>query len=273
MKNIKNTLSELHLNDNETVRINCPLCKGHKTFTVSKVMGNLLWNCYRVGCTVSGKSKTNMTATEIKNKLFVEGESSFSSFPSSFSLGSSPTDNFLMPEHVIKDDNKIKTFVDKYKLHNQELYYDVKDNRVVFPVIHDSKIVDATGRSLGNKKPKWLRYGKSDLPFVFGHGSVAVVVEDCVSASVIGNEVFVGVAVLGTSLLTSHKKYLSQFSTAIIALDPDAIPKTLQFFRELTPHVDSVRAMKLIDDLKYRNPTDLENLDQHRRLIYGTVTD
>jgi len=93
-----------------------------------------------------------------------------------------------------------------------------------------------------------------------------------VSAAVVGSDVYVGVAVLGTSLSESHKRYLSQFSAAIIALDPDALPKTLQFAKELRGYVDSVRVMKLTDDLKYRNPTDLENLDQHRRLNYGIRT-
>ena len=65
---------------------------------------------------------------------------------------------------------------------------------------------------------------------------------------------------LGTSLSESHKRYLSQFSTAVIALDPDALPKTLQFAKELRGYVDSVRVLRLNDDLKYRNPDDLHNL-------------
>jgi hypothetical protein len=61
-----------------------------------------------------------------------------------------------------------------------------------------------------------------------GHGTVAVVVEDCVSAiAVVGNEVYVGVACVGYIISQNHiSRYLSQFSTAIIALDPDALPKT-----------------------------------------------
>jgi len=98
------------------------------------------------------------------------------------------------------------------------------------------------------------------LPFVHGCGRVAVVVEDCVSASVVGSDVLVGVAVLGTSLAESHKKYLSRFSTAIIALDPDALPKTLSFAKELRGHVNDIKIIRLTDDLKYRTPVDMENL-------------
>jgi len=121
-------------------------------------------------------------------------------------------------------------------------------------------MVDASGRSITHRLPKWKRYGKSDLPYSYGYGKVAVVVEDCISAAIVGSDVYVGVAVLGTSLSEAHKRFLSQFSTAIVALDPDALPKTLQFTKELRGHVHSVRALRLTDDLKYRNPNDIQNL-------------
>ena len=98
------------------------------------------------------------------------------------------------------------------------------------------------------------------MPYVCGHGTTAVVVEDCVSAAIVGTYGFVGVAVLGTSLSDGHKKYLSQFSTAIVALDPDALPKTLQFAKELRGLVPKVTVLRLEDDLKYRNQTDLDKL-------------
>jgi DNA primase len=137
----------------------------------------------------------------------------------------------------------------------------VKDNRAVFPIRHDGVIVDATGRSLSKRLPKWKKYGKSGLPFTAGCGKVAVVVEDCVSATVVGYSSFVGVALLGTSLQESHKGFLSQFSTAVIALDPDALPKTLQMAKELRGHVPDVRVLKLNNDLKYRDPKDMEKLN------------
>jgi len=140
------------------------------------------------------------------------------------------------------------------------LLYDVKEHRVVFPVMQGNTMIDATGRSLSKRIPKWKRYGKSSLPYVCGHGTTAVVVEDCVSAAIVGTDGFVGVAVLGTSLSDGHKKHLSQFSTAIVALDPDALPKTLQFAKELRGLVPKVSVLRLEDDLKYRNQTDLDNL-------------
>ena len=98
------------------------------------------------------------------------------------------------------------------------------------------------------------------MPYSFGCGSVAVVVEDCVSAVVVGSDVYAGVAVLGTSLSESHKRFLSQFSTAIIALDPDALPKTLAFAKDLRTYVKDVKILKLKDDIKYRLKEDEDNL-------------
>ena len=173
---------------------------------------------------------------------------------------------FELPEYVIPHNNNedVLKFADTYGLSidTTEMMYDVKDHRVVFPIVHGGRIVDATGRSLDKRLPKWKRYGKSDLPYTHGYGKVAVVVEDCVSAAVVGtvSDVHVGVAVLGTSLSESHKRYLSQFSMAVVALDPDALPKTLAFVRELKTHVPDVKALRLTDDLKYRNQQDLDSL-------------
>ena len=91
---------------------------------------------------------------------------------------------------------------------------------------------------------------------------MAVVVEDCVSAIAVGNEVYVGVAVLGTSLAESHKRYLSQFSTAIIALDPDALPKILSFAKDLRGYVRDVKVLRLKDDLKYQHEEDFNQLHE-----------
>ena len=49
-------------------------------------------------------------------------------------------------------------------------------------------------------------------------------------------------------------------STAIIALDPDALPKTLAFAKELRGHVKNVHVLKVKDDLKYKNKQDFINL-------------
>ena len=173
-------------------------------------------------------------------------------------------EKFIMPEYVVHHGyrREVMDFCELWELDCDKLnlHYDIKEKRVVFHIKDNGEIVDAIGKAVTHRLPKWKRYGKNNLPFTFGCGSVAVVVEDCISATVVGSDVFVGVAVLGTSLSESHRQYLSQFSTVIIALDPDAMPKTLAFAKELRGHVPDVKVLKLKDDLKYRNEEDLNNL-------------
>lgn len=246
MYNVYQYINDLEIRSGETKRLNCPMCKSYKTFTVTNNMGSLIWNCYKASCNVKGNSRVRMTVDEIRGIKDVS------------QLGTS----FELPDYIVSRDKDIKSWCDTWGLDADamDLRYDVKENRVVFPIKDKGRIVDATGRSMYRRLPKWKRYGASDLPFSFGCGNIAVVVEDCVSAGVVGSDVLVGVAVLGTSLSDSHKLFLSQFSTAIIALDPDALPKSFAFAKELRSHVKDIKILKLKDDLKYRNEEDIINL-------------
>ncbi len=251
MYNIYEYVKQLNVENGDTRRMSCPVCNSYKTFSVTNNMGSLLWNCYKASCDIKGSTRVHLSVDEIRGIQQKHSQ-----------VGKS----FEIPEYVVPHTGRTEVSkwcnqwgIDPDKL---DLLYDVKEHRVVFPIKEDGRVVDATGRSILNKLPKWKRYGNSDLPFSFGCGSIAIVVEDCISAGVVGSDVYVGVAVLGTSLLDSHKKFLSQFSTTIIALDPDALPKTLSFAKELRSHVKEVKILKLKDDIKYRVKEDIDNLKQ-----------
>ena len=256
--NIQDHISDMDIVNGETKRTNCPVCGGVKTFTATNNMGQLVWNCYKAGCRVSGGTRTHLTSDDIRKSLGAVAEET-------------EAVTFDKPEWIVRDIDAVSGFCDQWDIDpvSLGLLYDVREHRVVFPVVHNNIMVDATGRALGKKLPKWKRYGKNPLPYVYGHGKTGVVVEDCVSAAIVGatgssgcseSEVYVGVAVLGTSLSEAHKQYLSHLKTVIIALDPDALPKTLQFAKELRGYVENVKVLRLTDDLKYRNPTDINNL-------------
>ncbi len=250
MYNILEFVKDLNIPMDETRRLNCPVCNSYKTFTATNNMGSLVWNCYKISCSLSGTARVRLSVDDIKSV--------------SAKREVTTDDTFEMPEYIVPHNNRnnLVSFCERWKLDADELnlQYDVKDDRVVFPIEHNGKLVDATGRSLGKLLPKWKRYGNNPLPYTYGCGKVALVVEDCVSACVSNSNIHTGVAILGTSLSEDHKKYLSQFSTAIIALDPDALPKILQFARELRAYTPDVRVLRLKDDLKYRNEEDIYNL-------------
>ena len=244
-------IKELDVANGMTKRMNCPVCKGYKTFTVTNNMGKVVWNCYKATCETKGGHRVHLSVQDIRDAIT----------PDVMDTGEV---EFILPEFIVPHGNRreVMDFCELWELDADELnlHYDVKERRVVFLVKDNGVTVDAVGRSVANRIPKWKRYGKNSLPYTHGCGKVAVVVEDCVSASVVGNDVYVGLAVLGTSLSEGHKRYLSQFSTIIVALDPDALPKSLKFAKELRTYCSDVRVLKLADDLKYSNPDDISNL-------------
>ena len=62
-------IQELNIPIDETVRMDCPICKGTNTFTVTNSMGALLYNCYKASCNVSGKNKTRISIEDIQKKM------------------------------------------------------------------------------------------------------------------------------------------------------------------------------------------------------------
>ena len=255
--NVYKYVSDLNIPSGSTKRLKCPNC-GERTFTVTNNMGSLLWNCFRLTCGVKGSERVRMSADDIRSGFMGAKKHA--------------EEAFELPRYVVyrADNLYLNRWCARWDIDRDGLglMHDVKDDRVVFPVQHNGQIVDATGRSLTKRLPKWRKYGKSGLPYTCGSGNVAVVVEDCVSAAVVGfgSTSFVGVALLGTSLQESHKGFLTRFSTAIIALDPDALKKSFLMAKELRGYVDNVKILKLNEDLKYRNPEDMEKL-------YGIITD
>ena len=243
---INNIINDIELSIGETKRMDCPNCNGYKTFTITNNMGSLMWNCYKASCSVKGKSRLRLSADDIRDTIQKKEKENIK--------------KFMLPEYVVplKESNFSQRY---YGVRSRDVLYDVKENRVVFPIWHKDKIVDATGKS-EKRLPKWKRYGNSNVPYSKGEGNIAVVVEDCISAYVVSFYECVGVALLGTSLSDGHREFLLNYEKVIIALAPDASKKTLAIAKELRGYIKDVKVLKLTDDLKYRKDIDIENLKQ-----------
>ena len=255
MANIDLYIDSLDLEPGERKRTHCPMCNGYNTFSVSNDMGDIMWNCFKAGCGTRGAKSVNLTGAQILDRM---------------RMGDGPSNmldtSFELPEHVTYDMGRELVFKGKHELDKDvEILWDVKDGRYVFPIYNGGELVDAVGRN-DYKIPKWLRYGKSGYPYVHGieGNDTAVVVEDCISAAVVGSCFMnlTGVALLGTSLGDIHKKVLSGYSTVIIALDYDAKTKQAAMVKELRSHCSIVYSIGLVDDIKYRNETDMELLTE-----------
>lgn len=263
-------IRSLDLSVGQTYRCNCPSCNGHNTFTVTNDTGNLLYNCYKAGCGISGAKHTNMDVFTIKTLL----SSGMYSDHGSESYVGALQETFELPPYLtpIKPDTKaVRDFHVKWNINPDDTFYDIRQDRVVFAVFHGDRMVDAVGRSLDGTQPKWLRYGSSPVPFVHPHtpkttsNRVGIIVEDVISAYTAHELTGIyGIALLGTQLTPFHKWYIAQyFDSVIVALDPDALPKTMSIVKELRGSMTgSVSALKLTDDLKYARDDDISKLKE-----------
>ena len=248
---IRNFVDDLDVPNGATVRRNCPVCEGFKTFTVTNKNGMTVWNCYKAGCFVHGGTRTYLSVDDIRNTMQARDEAE-------------PV--WTKPDYIVQGIKHaaLQKFLDAWSLQSMRPspLYDVKEHRIVFPIFRGKTMVDGAGRSLANRLPKWKRYGESGLPYTYGSEKVAVIVEDAISAAVVGTvSSCAGVALLGTSLQSTHKKSLEAYAKLIVALDPDALPKTLSIAQELKAIHERVCVLRLTDDLKYRNPRDIQNLE------------
>ena len=269
MLSLEEYVKSLDLESGETLCLNCPVCGGKKKFTVTnKGDGVYVYNCFRNSCTVKGSARVSMSANDIRNKL--NGNHNNKEYLNKNA-------HFGLPEYITVDTSNylMRKFIDRWGLHSIPLFYDVKDKRAVFPFLSRGRIVDAIGRSLTNKIPKWLRYNNEVEHYTFCSGEdngVAIVVEDVISAITIGLQFpkVSGVAILGTTLRPSHMSYLSYYHKIIMALDRDALSKTIAYTKELKLYCDDteVVAYPLKQDVKEKNEEDIAGL---RSLCYESA--
>lgn len=246
-------IEDLDLSEGDTVRGDCPDCGGKNTFTANKSGGAVLYNCYKLGCKISGVHTVGMTAADIQARMQeVEQDKP-----------KPKVEIMELPEYVVRSGSGLDAFRDKWDLWDQGLMYDLKDRRAVFPIFINNVLIDAVGRALAGAEPKWLRYtGKANY-FIAGIGETVVVVEDVISAITVAKLGFTGMAILGTSLSVAHMEQLGNYSQVIVALDPDAAHKTLRFRQEIEAWTGATTiALRLDDDIKYRVESDIEQLKE-----------
>jgi hypothetical protein len=274
MINVRGYVESLDLADGQRHRGKCPSCHRGNTFTATNDMGKLLWNCYANSCNLSGTTRINMTIEEIRKRM----DSNFKIDTDKAFAGlnvAKPT-QFVLPESVVKGTKQdiLDEYCNRYGIdsHELSLHYDVKEDRIVFPMFLEGKMVDAIGRAVDSKViPKWKRYGSEADGFIRGNCTIAVIVEDCTSASVVETLELTGVAILGTTINQNHIQGLKDYKKVIVALDPDAAPKTIEYTRKLKANGIDAFALKLLDDIKYRRAEDIAYLHKLKREFHGTT--
>lgn len=262
--NIRQFVNDLGLTEGgRPYRGDCPECRGRNTFTATNNMGDIKYNCFKLGCTVGGIYGTDMTAAEIHRYREQQQQQR------AYTNIKKEKDTMEIPEFVVTpkaSHTKHQRYIRRWGIALGDVMYDVKDERVVFPIKHDGRIVDAVGRAVGKKQnPKWYRYtGEADY-YTIGTGSTLLIVEDVVSAVIAVQEMpyITAMAILGTSMNPKHFEKIGEYEKVIIALDPDAIGKTVEYRREIELWTGrKTTAMNLQDDIKYKMEEDLDKLKE-----------
>ena len=262
----------LDLTEGESIRKACPKCGSKNTFTARKVDGRIIYNCYKLSCDLKGMVSTAMTAEEMDSyfrKPLVETYNN-----------NKELTTFVYPENVVDgsaaQDGQLRRFIMRWPILNHEkLMYDVKDKRAVFPIYKDSRLVDAIGRALDGAIPKWYRYngvGSCYKRCIGKPNGVYVIVEDVISAITVAKRMpgTTGFAILGTSLTQDHLADISDnASYCLVALDPDALSKSMQFSKKIQLWTDlPAWILHIEDDIKYERKNDMDTL---RHLIHGAI--
>ena len=261
--NIKEYIEDLDLHDGVGVRSDCPICNGSNSFTATKIDSAVLYNCYKLSCSLKpGFVPINLTTEEIATRLSNLKETKPVSIPT-----------YTIPEYITYPEpsqTNYHRFVSRWGLENEylDVMYDVKDERVVFLIRDKHKVIDAIGRSLSGSVPKWLRYTGNATVFSKCMGEpngVAVIVEDVISAIIVSKVCpnVTGIAILGTNINHAHMEYLQDYTRIIVALDPDATRKSIIYKNEIESWTGvQTYAMFLQDDIKYKTEEDILKLKE-----------
>tara|TARA_R100000501_G_C2613450_1_gene107489 strand:+ start:725 stop:1519 length:795 start_codon:yes stop_codon:yes gene_type:complete len=242
------------------MRSDCPFCHNKNTFIVSTTDNKLSWYCFHVSCSAKGDKQKEKDMQYVA-KTFRQTQDDT---PRQFNV----PDSFKS----VHSNEKAKQYLHKNNCWEAvawgraDIKYDVKQNRIVFMIKDpkNNKYAGAVGRGLNAQVyPKWYMYTDKSIPFKCGKCDDAVIVEDCASACAVSN-ILTGIAILGTSLVNNHNKYIKPYKKLYVALDPDATSKSFKIANELKfQGFTDVYVKHLKDDLKYFNT------EQIKEIFYG----
>ena len=239
-------MGNLHIVDNGRYRGDCPLCGMVNSFSVTDTGFERLWYCFHADCHTKGSTGVQLTKENskvaFKEKITSTETNSEFEIPNTFV---SLSRNKQAEEYV----KKVGSY-EAYLSGLTDIRYDLQQDRVVYLVksISNGRVVDATGRALTDRKPKWRRYGNNKSPFVCGTTDNLFVVEDCPSACSVSG-LTTGLALMGTTLLDEHIEVIKNYKKVYIALDKDATGKAILLMKKLRNYVPT-KLIVLNKDLK-----------------------
>ena len=249
-------INTINVNKGESMRLDCPICDGINSLSITNFGDVTKFNCFKASCNVKGTYKNDISSESFSkangNETIINHHSSWNSY--------SPQAKKVLQRYWRGNDFPIELInyltvnhcLHAYQNNSADIRYDYQKNRAVFVIKnHRNEVIDGAGRALyDGALPKWFRYGSTRLPYVCGNKKCkhAVVVEDCASATAISSLV-TGVALLGTHLTEEVEEVLcDKFDKVTVALDKDATIKSLYLINELKWNISKLDVIVLERD-------------------------
>lgn len=239
-------------------RCDCPVC-GHKnTLSISQVGTEIVYCCFSASCGIKGKFNDSISLDSLRsanssNNFSADDLEHRERQDFSFFHANDLCRNYLSSFNISLDN-----------LDRLNLQYDPKQNRLVFPLEYKGENYGYVGRGLdSNIIPKWFVYLRlMGCPFIVQNGvsnnNQVVLLEDCISA-VRGMAFFNCISLLGTNVSDDTLKYLWDYDTICIALDPDALSKSLKLYKQLCVYKPT-KILSIDKDIKYFSDDELQNV-------------
>jgi len=247
-----NKIQELNVGLGQSYRGDCIFCLNRNTLSVRHENGRLVWNCFHANCSAKGMTDSELRAEDLEkflNPSIIE-----------------PSKEFVIPKHFVTvfGNSESREYLESFGILDTEarLMYDVKQNRLVFLVEDNGKVVGAVGRMLhpySNSAPKWYKYGTPPVPFIVGTNKyVGFIVEDCISACKVAISGFTGIALMGTSIPENFvQPIVDKVERAFVCLDRDATEKSFKL-RDCLSHVIPTQIKMIDKDLKWLSVDELK---------------
>lgn len=236
----------------DSIRSDCPECGGTNSYTENVCDGIKKWNCYRSSCNNRGAAWIGK-CNDTKYADFHKAEQTDIGKIDLIRKNTRNIFNSYIGMEYLKQ-FEIMPFLNKtLGTDSMGCMWDGLRNRVIF-----MSGTTAVGRAIGDAKPKWFKYTKTIEPFMcaFRHRGLLIIVEDAISAAVIGGNVCDCLALLGTTFHNEYLTYIKKYDRILIALDADAYDKALLMQRKLDMLIPT-SVMRLKNDLKYYSKEEL----------------
>ena len=254
-------IKDLNIANGNSYRGDCVFCLHRNTLSVKNEHGRLIWHCFHANCNAKGMTDSELRVEDLdkfmNDRVF--------GWDSNHACSTKPFKEFVIPKGfvTIYGNNKAREFIEKFGIEDTEarLMYDAKQNRLVFLVEYDGRVVGAVGRSFSSSEstPKWYKYGTPPTPFVVGNNKyIGIIVEDSISACKVALAGFTGIALMGTSIPSNFvQPIVDVVDSAFICLDRDATKKSFEL-RDSLSHIIPTYIEMIDKDLKWMTVGELK---------------